>query len=100
MSFLALDKPRVKAKKLLNGKGWVDRDPPIVKIKVLSARRKDELKKLFSEVRRAAASGRAGLASRAFTRKPARRAKRGAPWAAAAEGRRAERQNVRSSPGA
>ncbi|HXG48827.1 MAG TPA: hypothetical protein VNO52_14480, partial [Methylomirabilota bacterium] len=30
-----------------NGKGWVDRDPPVVKLKVLSARRKDELLRLL-----------------------------------------------------
>src|SRR5579883_637347 len=69
-----------------SGKGWVHRDPPIVKIKVLSTRRKLELNRLLSEVRRPAASGRGGLAGRVPARKPPRRAKRGAPWAAAAEG--------------
>jgi len=29
------------------GKGWVDRDPPVVKLKVLSTRRKDELLRLL-----------------------------------------------------
>ena len=29
------------------GKGWVDRDPPVVKLKVLSARRKVELLRLL-----------------------------------------------------
>jgi hypothetical protein len=82
------------------GKGWGHRDPPIVKIKVLSARRKNELKKVFSEVRRSAASGRGGLVARTPARKPPRRAKRGAPWAAAAEGRTTKAPNLRSCAGA
>jgi len=31
----------------MSGKGWVDRDPPVVKLKVLSTRRKDELLRLL-----------------------------------------------------
>jgi hypothetical protein len=43
-----------------SGKGWVDRDPPVVKINVLSTRRKEELLLLL---RRSRSSGTKTLPS-------------------------------------
>jgi len=38
------------------GKGWVDRDPPVVKLKVMSTRRKQELLRILRNSRSSGAN--------------------------------------------